>query len=371
MDPESTAGAAHLIEHRIPDVVSTAGLPLALAAEIDFLAGRVDGWLEVSSEVSAGLAARSLAFAGRRREAEDALAKVDLQTADANETAAAVWAVSRVGGAMVDPLLSWLESMEADFVTSPVPVGPTRLFTGVLRAVAGDLAAAAADLADAVLVGDARAPIWGALARLELGRVLRTAAAVPLDDFGAANPVLTAARTFFAAGGYRALLERVDVECSEVIATLRIGAPCRVGFGAHAVVDMRSSKGLLALHHVISNSQRVVTAAELAVVLDGGDAEQLAMVMPEAWHRVVAHGDDSMGQVDVDAAEDLSAALRRVFFDDSTRSRISKLIRRTIAKVESACPPLGQHLAASVQTGHGCAYRPAGPMVVWQLGSVA
>ncbi len=353
-----------LLEHRIPDVVSTADLPVPLAAEIDFLAGRVDRWLDQSRQVSAAISARSHALIGNSSPARCALAEVDVAAIGPADLAAAAWAASRVGGPTLAPLLGRLEALTDDFINGAAPVGPTTLFTGMLRGTAGDVEGAVADLETAVEIGDVRAPIWGALGRLELGRVLWMAEAVPLGDFGSARPTLTAARTFFAAGGYVSLSQRVAEASAPVRATLQLGRPCIVGFGVQPVVEVRASKGLTALHHLVANSERVVTAAELSVVVDGGDAAELAALMPDAWRQL----SDRAGEHDLKrAADDASVALRRVFFDDSTRSRVSKLLRRTIEKLSESCPALGWHLQASVRTGHGCRYCPTGEHVSWQL----
>lgn len=360
---------AGLLEHRIPDVVCTADLPVPLAAEVDFLAGRVDRWLHQSLEISAAISARSLAFLGRASEARRVLAGLDAAELGPIDLSAAAWAASRVGGPTLDPLLARFENSADAFITGLVPVGPTTLFSGMLRAAKGDLAGAASDLATAIDIGDARAPLWGALGRLELARVLRTAEAVPLPNFVPATSALTAARTFFAAGGYRSLLDRVAVDAS-TRATLVVGSTSVVGFGVHPSVEVKSSKGLTALHHLISHRDRIVTAAELAVVVDGGRAAALAALTPAAWHEIAdraAHREfDSPASPD-----DASVALRRVFFDDATRSRITKLVRRTIDKLREECPPLGWHLDASVGTGHGCRYLPSGLPVEWELLDVA
>lgn len=368
--------------------MSTAGLSGVLAAELDFLAGRFDRWAVRSDEVTAAVSARALAASGRDAAAASALGEVDVDHADPGDLAAAAWAASRVGGTIVGALLERLTGIVDPFLVGAdvlardgdgedtvgtrnvegagagICVGPTRMFVGMLRAAQGDLVAAASDLTAAVGVGDARAPIWGALARLELSRVLGTAAAVPLDEVAPVSPTVTAARVFFAAGGYSSLLERVVQVQRPVTATLLLGRPCSIGFGVHPPVPVRPSKGLVALHHLVANSDRVVTAAELAVVLDGGDVDDIAALMPEAWHRLSAASTSS----DIEgAADDVSAAVRKVFFDDSRRSRISKLLRRTIDKLGEACPPAGAHLQASVRTGHGCRYLPAGAPVQWQL----
>ncbi len=355
---------AALLEHRIPDVIDTADLPVPLAAEIDFLAGRVDRWLDQSCQVSAATSARSLAFVGNAESALDALAALDIDGLDLVDLAAACWAASRVGGPALGALLRRVEQEPAGFGAAEVPVGPQALWAGVLHGAAGNLTTAEDRLREAVQQGDLRAPLWGSLARLELARVLTTAEAVPLVGSAPSMPPRRSARTFFAAGGYRSLLERIDRLDEPVQATLVSTGSVSVGFGVQPVVTLRSSKGLGIIEYLIANTGRVVTAAELAIVLDGGDAADVAALAPEVWSgRAV----DGVADSAADDVFDVSAELRRVFFDDRTRSRVTKLLRRTIDKVSAAHPLLGQHLHESVSTGYRCRYEPAGTPVAWRL----
>lgn len=354
--------AARLLEHRIPDVVPTDDLPFRIAAEIDFLAGRVDRWLEQSGSVSAAVSARSLAFAGHGAAAHDVLVSLDVDALDRVDLAAAVWAASRVGGMALEPLRERVDEEPDGFWPGDVPVGPKALWSGMLRGSAGDLERAAEELGIAVRQGDAQAPLWGALARLELGRVLRTAEAVPIGRLPAASPSLGAARTFFAAGGYRSLSARIAAIDEPVVATLDLGRTARIGFGVQPAVAVRSSKGLKALEHLVRNRGRIVTAAELAVVLDGGDTGELAGLSSDLWRGALENG--TLGD-----GSSLSEDLRRVFFDERTRSRVSKLLRRTIDKLGEAHPLIGRHLTAAVSTGHRCRYEPAGSAVAWAVAS--
>jgi hypothetical protein len=353
-----------VLEHRIADVVSTVDLPLRLAAEIDFFAGRVEPWCDPGAEYTTAIAARSLASLGRRSDALAALSLIDPATAPVDDVAVAAWAASRVGGPIVRSALARLEAVTSDFLDDEVPIGPRQMYVGLLHAAQGDLTRAVDELRAAIGVADSRAPLWGALCRLELGRVLRTAEAVPIGVSSSA-PVLTAARTFFGAGGYRSLLGRVDEACATVSAVIEVGSPGRVGFGVQPPTDIRASKGLVALRHLVANQHRVVSAAELAVVVDGGDAARVASLLPAAllpasWES----GDD-----DPDAAiGNATGTIRAVLFDDATRSRMTKLLRRTIAKLSESHRLVAAHLDASVVTGHGCRYRPAGAPVQWAGG---
>ena len=191
----------------------------------------------------------------------------------------------------------------------------------MLHGAAGNLANAVEELEAAVVVGDLRAPLWGALSRVELGRVLRTAEALPVPGTRPAEPVLAAARTFFLAGGYRSLLQRVDAASGPVEALV---APSRVGFGVQPASQVKTSKGLVAIAHLVSNAHRVVSAAELAAVVDGRDAATIAAMTARSWEHFAM-------DPDVDAGSDVGDAMRRVLFDEAIRSRVSKLLRRTIA----------------------------------------
>lgn len=354
--------APALLERRIPDVVSTDGLPVRLAAEIDFLAGRTGPWCALSDQHPAAISARALALAGRHLEASTALDRIDVEASALVDVAAAAWAASRVGGPTVAPLLARLDRGGPEFLDDEIPAGPRRLYTGMLHAARGELPTAIAELTAAAAVGDARAPLWGALCRLELGRVLRTAEAVPLAGAPPSAPVLTAARTYFLAGGYRSLAARVEAASSATTAVLDPGRPGSIGFGVQPASGIRSTKGLLALAHLIENEHRVVSAAELALVVDGGDAAAIAAVTSEAW--ISRATDDEAWQ----SGEYLDS-IRAVLFDDTTRSRMTKLLRRTIVNLSQVHQLAARHLDASVVTGYGCRYRPRGAPVAWGIGS--
>lgn len=347
-----------LLERRIPDVVSTVGLPVRLAAEIDFLAGRVDTWCDPSEEYPPAITARSLAARGRTVEAARLLRQVDVAGAELADLAAAAWAASRVGGPVVPALLARLDAETSEFLDGEIPAGPRRMFVGMLHGASGDISRAVHELEAAVAVGDARAPLWGALGRLELGRVLRTAASIPVPGTRPAEPVLAAARTFFLAGGYRWLLHRVEAASGPVEARIEFTGPSRVGLGVQPAAEVRSGKGLVAIAHLVSNADRVVSAAELAAIVDGRDASD-----------VVAFATDALmaTESDFDVDVDVSRSIRSVLFDEATRSRITKLLRRTIESLSSSHRLVGEHLAASVVTGHGCRYRATGAPVTWRI----
>mgnify|MGYP000267987161 CR=1 FL=1 len=351
-----------LLERRIPDVVCTDELPVRLAAEIDFLAGRTGRWCDLSDQHPPALSARALALAGRHLEASTALGRVDVESSALVDIAAAAWAASRVGGPTVPLLLARLDRGGPEFVEDQFPAGPRRLYTGVLHAAQGELPTAIAELTAAAAVGDARAPLWGALCRLELGRVLRTVEALPVADAAPSAPVLAAARTYFLAGGYRSLAARVEAASSSTTAVIDQGRPGSIGFGVQPASGIRSTKGLLALAHLVENEHRVVSAAELAMVVDGGDPASVAALTAEALASRAT--DDEVRQ-----SGEYIDSIRAVLFDDTTRSRMTKLLRRTIANLSQVHQLAARHLDASVVTGYGCRYRPRGAPVTWRIGS--
>jgi hypothetical protein len=254
--------------------------------------------------------------------------------------------------------LARLDAETSEFLDGEIPAGPRRMFVGMLHGASGDISRAVDELEAAVVVGDARAPVWGALSRLELGRVLRTASSIPVPGTRPAEPVLAAARTFFLAGGYRSLLGRLETASDPVEARLELGPPSRVGFGVQPVAEVKAGKGFVAIAHLVTNAHRVVSAAELAAIVDGRDASDVVAIT-----EALLVGTDS----DLDAGVDVGGDIRSVLFDETTRSRITKLLRRTVAALSSTHRLVGEHLASSVVTGHGCRYRPVGAPVTWSV----
>jgi hypothetical protein len=50
------------------------------------------------------------------------------------------------------------------------------------------------------------------------------------------------------------------------------------------------------------------------------------------------------------------------------RSRIGKLVHRTISKIEGSHRLLGVHLSCALRTGHVCRYEPPGRIdITWHL----
>ena len=142
--------------------------------------------------------------------------------------------------------------------------------------------------------------------------MLRTAASVPVPGTRPAEQVLAAARTFFLAGGYRSLLQHVEAASGPVSAVIELGSPARVGFGVQPAVEVKPGKGLVAIAHLVTNAERVVSAAELAAIVDGRDASDIVAITTQSFLGV-----DS----DLDAGVDVGRAVRSVLFDEATRSR--------------------------------------------------
>lgn len=346
------------LDRAIPDRMDTDGMPAALAAEVDLLAGRTADWTRERADVAPGVRARALVIAGEYDAARHLLGARDPgEHAVGHDLASAVWAASRVGPPGV---LAALETALAFapvgfMVVDGVPLGSTLALRGLVAAARSDLAGAASLLVAAAEEGDRRAPIWGALARLELGRVLRSSGSAD----AAASRALTAASTFFVAGGYRylagcaALLRRSpDIVAAALpgLGHLVAGPVWTVGFGVAPAVEVPAGKGLLALAHLIDNRHRSVPAVEMEAVVAGRDPDP--MVDP-----AVALGIGG----DLASVEDL----RATYVDDRARSSTTKLIRRTIGRLGDAHPLLGEHLATAVTTGYGCRYEaPVG--VCWR-----
>ncbi len=343
-----------------------------LGAEIDFLAGRVPP-LGDSGRLDVGLRARALVTAGRVDDARAQLAMLDLPTLSVHDRAAASWAASRVGPrSAIDALAdSWRRGpdlVEAD----GIPLGPREWYLGMLLAAAADLPSAASALRRAASVGDERAPLWGAMTRAELARVLRCAEAVGDGTVVASSDqelvrVSVAARTFFTAGGYQGLLRRLHADVGDerrsglaATATFLGGERWLGGFGVQPATAVQGGKGLLAIEYLLHQPGRVVTALELGRVVDGGDPESIA----EAFS-----GLDLAALLDPRAASVPSEAverLRTLAMDDGERSRVSKLLRRTTKRIAAEQPLLAAHLDVALRTGYACAYEPARP-IEWVL----
>lgn len=340
-----------LLERGIPDLVDTAPLPRALAAEIDFLAGRNEAWTATDRPM---LAARALTASGREGEALALLDAAEPDGLDPQELAAAAWVAARIGSTPTAVALLDALDLHPDFLsTDHVPLGPRALLEGPLLAATGDLDAAQCRLRAAVEAGDARAPLWGALARLELARVVACAGAVASPDDGDDHgrrvaQLVGAAGLFFRAGGHRALLERTQRLLdpgdpaplgAPTTGRLRPGRRWRVGFGVTGDVSVRDAKGLVALRHLVQHPGRSVPSLVLDRLADGGDPDDLG-ALADAF-------------IDVGEAE-----IRARLMDDGVRSRMGKLLTRTIARLDDAHPLLGAHLRTSVHTGHSCRYEP-------------
>lgn len=312
-------------------------------------------------------------MAERHDDARAALGRLtDGGPVDPQDAAAAIWAASRVGDrAVADVLVDALTSFDpvgpdGFVVVDDVPLGHRAYLDGLLCVTIGDLDGADAALTEAVARGDERAPLWGALARVELARLRWTATDVltvedpcrtaGIDD---ARRLALAARTFFVAGGYRHLVgTTADLFGDPLLsdrAEPRLGhlvedASWLVGFGAQPPVRVSATKGLLALRHLIEHRDRAVTAVELDVVLDGGD------------HRALDH---EALLAAVEAGEMAESDLRPRLLDGRARSRTSKLLRRTIDRIGDDHAVLARHLVATIQTGYACRYV-ADPAIRWR-----
>ena len=165
----------------------------------------------------------------------------------------------------------------------------------------------------------------------------------------------TAATTFFGAAGHRHLEGEcramsggtIDGRARPSLGHLRPGPRWIVGFGVMPPVEVGPSKGLTVLRHLLANRHRPVTAIELGRVAAGEPAGDLALA--------------PVGAGEPDGDEDLWSAV----FDDRVRSRVTKLLRRTVVQLRGAHPLLGQRLDGCLTTGYVCRYSSEG--TDWEL----
>lgn len=355
------------IERGIPDLIATDRLPAVAAAEVDFLAGRCGNWLDLGGPM---VRARARVCLGREAEAIDLIERSIGDTRDPQEIVAGAWAVSRVGPRRAaEDLLAALDRSAPFLFESDVPLGPSALAQGPLLAAMGDLDSAEARLNEAVEQGDRRAPVWGARARIELARIKMSRRAAGDLDAGLSADIdhlLSSATLFFRAGGYHFMQTMTDelAATTEVptlgapnVGRLRPGRPWQVGFGVAADVAMRPAKGLTALRHLVENPGRPVPAVELDQLVNGGDVTLLDELRGRLADR----------DPEVSSDEYFSAEIRSALFDEKTRSRVGKLLARSIRRVTDEHPLLGSHLSAHVRAGHLCRYDPSDvDPVIWK-----
>ncbi|MCB1272051.1 MAG: hypothetical protein KDB31_11530 [Microthrixaceae bacterium] len=409
----------------IPDLADSSQLPEHLAVEVDHLAGRDERWADAAAGLHPALRARALICTGRPSEAAELLAHTDdASTWSTQELAAAVWSVSRVHvEGLAEQLMGTVDSLRADFLCiDGTPLTPVESLRGHLAVARGDLRTAIAHFGAAVATGDARAPLWGARARLELARAEITAAhcstaAGATAHLGAARRALVSARTFFAAGGSLHLLGEADralqacagrphegtrppTDSTSGRPTDHTGGDPRggaapqpasghllhtsggagtargswvVGFGIQPSVEVPDRLGL----HAVAELLRRPGAAIPAVLLEHRVAQRPARCAtsrgpedPDEPRTVLLDGlsaaFSTVGPDSVDLDALTTGDLAEVLRDDRARSRVSKLLRRTISSLHEDHRVLAEHLSATVSTGHVCAYEPS-PGVRWFL----
>lgn len=350
-------------ERLAPEFVATEGRAAAVVAELDFRAARTTVAGVDDPSIAPTLRARAAAQRGAVSDALALLAEVEVGALGHHELAAAAWTVSRIGPRDLNRVLSdRLADGDAFLAENGLALGPRELFVGMLEGAAGRLTDAIGSLTKAAEVGDRRNPFWGALARLELHRVERTALLCDLavDDGGTA----AAARTFFAAGGYAGFLAQLEQRATSdapvgiafpVDGVMIDGPRWLVGFGVEPPVEVKPGKGLRALRHLVRNAERRVSAVELDLVANGDD---------DAADAVAAQLETAL------AADPMAAGLpdgvAEQLFDDGVRSRVSKLVRRTVARLASDHETLAAHLDASLDTGYACRYAVATTSASWR-----
>ncbi len=406
------------LDRAIPDRTRTDNLPTPLAAEVDFLAGRTGPWLDADQRASDAMRACAHVIEGSTSEAIILLEGLDLEAVSPQELVSVAWSASRVDVPNLhEAVLERIDMCGQGFLMHEgVPVCTVSMLRGLMAIATGNLDEAAAWLRLSVTEGDTRAPFWGALARVELARVQLTMSSAPTPraryDIGDARRNLGAARTFFTSAGYthlgrvaKSLLRLCDdpqpvavgPPADDRSSDLPAAAPLlgimhketadpadrsnpiwHVGFGVQPAARVTDRLGLAALAYVISNRHREVPSVEIGAVLDNGpvlvddarphphDLSTRNRVSDPAGllaELARMHDPPRSGSTDPGDGSDGMHALIR---DDRQRSRVSKLISRTISSLGEEHVALAAHLSTHVKTGYVCSYS-APPRVRWFL----
>lgn len=377
------------LDRAVTDRLRTDDLDPPAAAEADFLSGRTDRWIGDEPTVHPAVRARALVVSNRPDEAIEVLESLVGCDFTPQALAAASWAVSRVScPGLTASLPERVGALAGGFVTDDgLPLGPGSSLVALVASAEGDIEKSLDFHDRGVLEGDRRAPVWGAIARLERSRVLlsdmclRDDAADPAAVRESARRSLVSASTFFASSGH-AHLAHVTASLMELcgpgpddgyrynngegvaepaLGYLRSGERCLAGFGVQPPVVVRHRKGIGAIRYLIANRHRQVPAVELDQVLAGPGSDAGGGAGVEVLEELQALRTDPAHD-----PEQLSEHLRAIVFDDRVRSRVSKLLRRTISALGDEHPLLGEHLRVSVRTGFTCSYE-APPIVRWIL----
>jgi hypothetical protein len=357
-----------LLDKAIPDLLSTTNLSPELAVEVHYLAGRTGASNLLLPSLPLGLKARDLLMSGELAEARFVLEQSVERPFSAQGLAAAIWTGSRIGSPeLLQYLGEQLGQFDGEFVVDgEVPLGPRLLFSGLIAAAVGRLDEAADQLSGAARVGDQRAPVWGAIARVELGRVQLTMADLGYGEIThqRGRRTLVTARTFFSAGGFTHLASvagslmahpsRADA-AAPGLGHFSLRQSWWAGFGVQPPCELRKGKGLLALQYLIENRGRRVPSVELESVLSGEAPQPIDLTLVEQLMNV------EDGQF-----PDSTSEIRAYLFDDRVRSRVSKLLSRTVKRITEEHVLLGEHLLGSLETGFACRYNPQSS-IVWNL----
>lgn len=373
MDP------SELLDRRVPDLISSADLRFEAGSEVDWLAGRFEAWTESGRDV--GVRARALVQAARPDDARTLLESGVDELSTTQGWVAAAWAASRTGPGELaahllghEPALNQTSADREEFLfEGDVPLGPRSLSVGLLKLASGHHEDAVEELSRAVMVADMRGPAWGARARMELGRALSDGSGLNHDDAARAvgRRALISAQTFFAASGYLHLAAvttgLIDPSAGSSpgltgsaaapwLGHLVPGSPWTIGYGVAPPVNLSASRGLAIVRELVGRRHEQVSTMEL----DRIDTS------PRSDGSTEARGQD---RPDVEALVADGASvddLRDQLFDDRTRSKVSKLVRRTIERIAAVHPLLGGHLRTSIKTGHYCCYD-GSALVCWRL----
>jgi hypothetical protein len=108
----------------------------------------------------------------------------------------------------------------------------------------------------------------------------------------------------------------------------------------------------------VQNPGRAVPAVVLDAMVNGGSG------VDEVLEFAARLRSGEIEIEDDEAAHEVRTLLR----DEVVRSRIGKLLSRTIGRIENEHPLLARHLRSTLRTGHSCRYDPtAGTSVVWNI----
>lgn len=258
---------------------------------------------------------------------------------------------------------------------------------GVLAGALGRADDAAAHLADAVAIHErlgARA--WLARSQVELAAVL-AARNLPRDraTAGELRDAARATATELGMAGVLRRLKTTEVRPDNVFR--RDGDGWLVAFAGQQA-RLRDAKGLRDIATLLAVPHADVPAVTLYAAVESGADAILDGRARREYRARLSELDDDLAEAEQRHDTGRAAAVRaerefllrelasavglggrpRGLGDDRERARkaVAARIRDSIGHLAARLPVLGEHLSASISTGHLCAYRPA-EATVWRL----